>query len=407
MSNLNYNFRINNLPPFSLGDIARSVASARNSGRDVIDLSQLNPNLTPPGVAVEKLVQASLQPQNHKYSSSQGISKLRQSFTAWYARKFNVNLDSEAEVVVTIGTKEGLSHLLLATVTPSSTILIPTPAYPIHTASIILAGAHLIGVPLLSENDSLQSQRVETLTDKSDDFFKRLVTIYEATWPRPIMMILSFPHNPTTTVVELSFFERLVALAKELGIFLIHDFAYADVCFDGYVAPSILEVEGAKDIAVEFCSLSKGASMPGWRIGICAGNPQLVGALKKIKSFFDCGVFQPLQIAAIKAVEQYDSFVMENVDEYKSRRDTLVQGLNQIGWTVEKPLGSLFLWARIPEKYRKLGSLKFANMLLEKNVAVCPGVGFDMHCDEYVRFAFVENDSRIRNAVDNISEFFK
>ncbi|MFN8389159.1 MAG: aminotransferase class I/II-fold pyridoxal phosphate-dependent enzyme [Bdellovibrionota bacterium] len=396
-------FRVNHLPPFLLGELAASVIAARTSGRDVIDLSQLNPSLGPPGAAVEKLVQASLQPHNHKYSSSQGITKLRSSMCQWYERRFEVSLDPEREVVVTMGSKEGLSHLLFAVASPGDAVLLPSPAYPIHVASIALAGANCIAVSL----PDVQSNG-GVLTEQSDELFERLTAAYEAAWPRPIMMVLSFPHNPTATVVTLGFFERLVGLAREKGFYLAHDFAYADVCFDGYRTPSILQARGARDVAVEFCSLSKGMSMPGWRIGVCAGNEALVSALKKIKSYLDCGAFQPLQIAAIKAFDSYDQTIHEAVDIYRARRDVLASGLAQLGFELNVPKGSLFLWARIPEKFRGAGSFAFCRMLLEQaNVAACPGSGFDSHADDYVRFALVEPEARLRTAIAKLEQVLK
>lgn len=392
-------FRIHELPPFLLGEIAQAVIAARSAGRDVIDFSQLNPNLGPPGAAVEKLVQASLQPHNHRYSSSQGILKLRESLSAWYRKQFQVELSAEEEVLVTMGTKQGLSHLLFAVVHPGDVVLVPTPSYPIHDASVVLAGAHLAAVDLPSP-ESCNG----VIDAANDEFFAALLHAYEASWPRPKMMIVSFPHNPTALVATREFFERLVELAREKQLSIIHDFAYADLGYDGYRPPSIMEVAGAKDVAVELVSFSKGLSMPGWRIGACVGKPSLVGALKKIKSYLDYGVFQPIQIAAISALQGYDPVLAETRDMYRARRDVLCSGLEQLGFHFVIPRGSLFVWARLPEKLRGAGSLAASMRLLEEcDVAVCPGIGFHQHADEHVRFALVEPEARIRSGLARMS----
>ena len=394
-------FRVNQLPPFQLGELAQEVLTLRSEGHDVIDLSQLNPNLGPPAQAVEKLVQASLQPHNHKYSSSQGIAKLRGSVSDWYSRRFSVNVSAENEIVITMGTKQGLSHLLFAVVSQGESILLPTPAYPIHTSAIALAGANCIGVPLPEEG-----LREGLLSEAHDDYFRRLADAYDASWPRPLMMIVSFPHNPTSLCVTPGFFQRLVDLAKEKGFYLVHDFAYADLGYDGYKTPSLLAAAGAKDVAVECCSFSKGMSMPGWRVGSCAGAEPLISALKKVKSYLDCGSFQPLQIAAIRAFECYDQTLAETVDIYRARRDVLAAGLLALGFELNIPKGSLFVWAKIPEKFRAAGSGEFARRILhEAHIAACPGIGFDAHADHFLRFALVEPEARIRSGLQQLKHF--
>lgn len=397
--------KIEHLPLIALNEIAQAVNKARGEGRDIIDFSQLNPNIPPPGQAVEKLVQSSLQPTNHRYSSSQGISKLREAFCNWYANRFDVELNLDTEVVVTLGTKQGLSHLLLGVLSTGDTVLLPTPAYPIHQASVILAGAKLIDVALVSSDEEDRVwKNAEALTENSESFFKRLEQAYQQSSPKPKIMILSFPHNPTTTVVTLGFMERLVAFAKNLGIFLIHDFAYADLSFDGFKTPSILQVPGAKEIAVEFYSLSKGLCLAGWRIGVCAGNPESIALLKKIKSFLDYGPFQPLQIGAIKALESYKSIISETVEIYKSRRDVLVAGLKSLSWEIASPKGSLFVWAKIPSTFPLQNAKEFSSYLLEHNVAVCPGDGFGEEYSKYLRFSLVVPEHRIRQAIINIEQ---
>lgn len=396
-------FFVHHLPPFALGEIAQTVVQMRLQGRDVFELSQVNPNLDPPGQAVEKLVQGCLQPHNHRYSSSQGIAKLREAVGEWYQKRFQVELQPQTEIVATMGIKEGLSHLLFAVASSGDTVLIPTPSYPIHTAATVLAGASYIGVPLPVLSDSTGGERPDVLTEKSEGFFESLSTAYERTWPRPILMIVSFPHNPTATVATLGFFERLVQMAKSKGFYLVHDFAYADLSFDGHGTPSILQVPGAKDVAVECFSLSKGMSLGGWRMGFCSGNERLVAALKKIKSYLDCGVFQPLQIASIKALSLYDSVLSENREIYQSRRDVLAEGLQELGWEFQMPKGSLYLWAKIPPQYRSMKSLAFSRYMLERaNVATLPGTGFEPSADEWMRFALVESESRLRAALRSL-----
>ncbi|MCL4153334.1 UNVERIFIED_CONTAM: hypothetical protein GTU68_058787 [Idotea baltica] len=381
-------FRIANLPPYPLGDIAESVRDARLEGRDIIDLSQLNPDLKPPPVAVDKLVQATLQPHNHRYSSSQGISAIRQSVAAWYQARYGVQVCADSEVVATLGTKEGLAHLLLAVLSPGETALVPTPSYPMHTAAVFLAGASVTGFQLFNSND----------------FFERLEKAWSQSWPRARVLIVSFPHNPTTTTVSKSFFERLVPFCKEREIYIIHDFAYADLSYGETKAPSILSVEGAKDIAVESYSLSKGMGLAGWRVGFFLGNPQLISALKRIKSYLDFGAFQPLQIAVSELLSrpksEIDEIVTETHSQYESRLETLSRGLAELGWEFSAPQATLFVWARIPTQYRKLGSLAMTKKLLEAGVAVCPGEGFDPDARDFVRFSVTEPEQRIRLALE-------
>lgn len=401
-------FYIHQLPPYPLGDIAQAVRTARAAGRDIIDLSQVNPDLGPPGFAVDSLVQACLQPHNHRYSSSQGITRLREGIAKWYAHRHGVELAVDSEVVATMGTKEGLSHLLLAVASPRDNILVPTPSYPIHTSAVFIAGAGFVGLPLFSSNELAASEGY-TLTDKSSDFFERLSLAYNRTWPRPKLMVVSFPHNPTTTVVTLSFFERLVEFALAQRMYIVHDFAYADIAFDGTRPPSILKVPGAREVAVECYSLSKGMGIPGWRIGFCLGNRELVGALKKIKSYLDFGIYQPLQIAAAQMLSQPERLEREAIGEvvttYQSRRDLLYHGLQALGWECAMPSASVFIWARIPERFRKEGSLKLSYRLLEETgIAVCPGAGFDVGADEFVRFALVERETRLRIALEHLSK---
>jgi len=394
-------FRVNHLPPFHLGEIARSVITARNAGKDIVDLSQLNPTLSPPSGAVEKLVQACLQPHNHRYSSSQGILKLREEISEFYRRRFSVDLDPAEEIVVTLGTKQGLSHLLFAVLNTGDSVLLPSPAYPIHSACISLAGARSISVQLPLSGSAV-------LDADHEEFFSSLTTAFESSWPRPVMLVLSFPHNPTASVATSSFFERVSQLARGWGVFVVHDFAYADLAFDGFRTPSFLAGPNAKQGAIEFFSFSKGLSMPGWRIGAAIGDRQLVGALKKIKSFLDCGVFQPLQIGAMKALQSAENILSENADLYQSRRDVLVPGLRQLGFELSAPTGSLFVWAKLPGSCLIEGSLSWSRRLLDEAlVAVAPGAGFDVHANDYIRFALVESESRLRLALSRMETLLR
>ncbi len=383
--------RIQRLPPYVFSIVNELKQKARWAGEDIIDLGMGNPDLPTPDFIVNKLCEAARNPRNHRYSVSRGIYKLRLAITDWYRRKFQVELDPESEAVATIGAKEGLSHLALAIVGPEDVVFVPNPTYPIHTYSIILAGGNVQSIPLTEEGS----------------FFENLEQAIKLTWPRPKLLILSFPHNPTTTVVDLAFFEKVVALAKEYKLLVLHDLAYADMVFDGYQAPSILQVPGAKDVSVEFFSLSKSYSMPGWRVGFAVGNPQLIHALTRIKSYLDYGIFQPIQIASIIALNSDGSCVDEIVATYKSRRDALCKGLNTIGWQVNKPKATMFVWAKIPEQFRQLKSLEFTKHLLrEAKVAVSPGIGFGELGDDYVRFALVENEDRIKQAIRGLRRAF-
>jgi len=379
--------RIKRLPPYVFAIVNDLKYKARRRGEDIIDLGMGNPDIPTPLHIVQKLVDAVQNPKNHRYSSSQGIPKLREAICNWYKRKFDVDLDPATEAIVTIGAKEGIAHFTLATIRPGDMAMVPTPTYPIHAYSIVIAGANLRSVPL----------------SEGEDFFESLMKEVRQTWPVPEMLILSFPHNPTTKVVDIEFFRKVVEFARENNMIVAHDFAYAELVFDGYKPPSILQVPGAKDVAVEFYSLSKTYSMPGWRVGFMVGNPVLVSALAKLKSYYDYGIFQPIQIASIIALNGPQDCVQEIVGIYKKRRDVLVNGLNRLGWEVEKPKGTMFVWAKIPEEYRHFGSLEFSKFLLkEGKVAVSPGIGFGYTADQYVRFALVENEQRIRHALRGI-----
>ena len=408
MGETNEFFRISHLPPYPLGEIAAAVQQAREQGREIIDLSQVNPNLGPPSFAVDKLVQAALQARNHRYSSSRGITRLREACAQLYRERHNTELDAESEVIVTMGLKEGLSHLLLSVASPGDTILVPTPAYPIHTSSVFIAGAGFVGVPLYAGAGEAEHAEAE-LTGDNTAFFDRLLAAFEHTWPRPKLLICSFPHNPTTAVAGRSFLERLVRFCLDRGVYLIHDFAYADICFDGYKAPSLLEIDGGKEAGVEFYSLSKGFNIPGWRVAFCAGNTKLVSALKKIKSYLDFGIFQPLQIAAAALIEEAAKHNIQAAEEtaavYQARRDALVDALNGAGWAISRPKATVFVWARLPETARKEGSLSFSRRILDQaGVALCPGVGFDAQADEFVRFALVEGERKLREAARRIAK---
>jgi len=380
--------RIQRLPPYVFAVVVDLKSRLRHAGEDIIDLGMGNPDLPTPKHIVDKLVEAVRNPRNHRYSLSRGIPKLRLAICNWYKRKYNVELDPETEAIATIGAKEGLSHLVLATMGPGDIALAPSPTYPIHTYSVIIAGADVRSI---------------SLTSGEGDFVDRAERAIKGVWPRPKMMILSFPHNPTTQVVDLDFFKRVVAFAKENKMLVIHDLAYADLVFDGYKAPSILQVHGAKDVAVETYSMSKGYSMPGWRVGFVVGNRRLVGALTRIKSYLDYGMFQAIQVAATVALNGPQRVVDEAVEIYRKRRDCLVEGFARIGWEFEKPKGTMFVWAPIPEPFRAMGSVEFSKLLLTKaKVAVSPGIGFGEHGEGFVRFALVENEHRIRQAIRGV-----
>jgi alanine-synthesizing transaminase len=384
--------RMMRLPPYIFGIVNQLKMEARRRGEDIIDLGMGNPDLPTPKHIVHKLIEAAKNPRNHRYSASKGIYKLRLAITEWYRRRYDVELDPEAEAVVTIGAKEGLGHLVLATLGPGDVVLVPDPTYPIHAYSVVIAGGDLRSVPLIGKGD----------------FFDRLLAATRQTWPPPKMLIISFPHNPTTEVVDIDFFENLVAFAKGHHLMIVHDLAYGDIVFDGYRAPSLLQVKGAKDVGVELFSLSKSYNMPGWRVGFAVGNAEMLAALARLKSYLDYGVFQPVQIASIIALNEDQECVRETVEIYRKRRDTLVNGLRRIGWEIEKPKGTMFVWGEIPRPLQKMGSIEFSKLLLrEGQVAVSPGVGFGECGEGFVRFALVENDARIKQAVKGIQRVLK
>ncbi len=380
--------RIGSLPPYVFATIDRLKLEARRRGEDVIDLGFGNPDVPSPPVAVEKLREAALNPRNHRYSSSRGIPNLRKAVADRYQRRFGVELDPETEVITTIGAKEGLAHLMWVLVQPGDTALVPEPSYPIHIYAPSIAGADI--------------HRIR-VSGTEGEFFQHLEETVVNTWPRPRVLVVSFPHNPTTTTVELPFFERLVEFAVEHGLFLVHDFAYADISFDSYEPPSLLQVPGAKEVAVELYTLTKGHSMAGWRVGFVVGNNHVIGALAKLKSYLDYGTFQPIQIASIVALNEADTYIDKVNAIYRGRRDALIEGLNRVGWMVEAPKGTMFVWAPLPAGYEAMGSLEFAVLLLDKGkVAVSPGVGFGPSGEGHVRFALVENEHRIKQAVRGI-----
>ena len=380
--------RINALPPYVFTIIDSLKMAARRSGEDVIDLGFGNPDIPSPDIAVEKLAEAAHNSRNHRYSASRGIPKLRAACAALYERRFGVELDPETEVINVIGAKEGLSHLMWVLLGSGDTALVPTPSYPIHLYAPLFAGADVRQVPL--EGDQ-------------DEFFASLTEAWDNAWPRPKVILLSFPHNPTTMCVDLEWLTRMVSFAKEHGVVLVHDFAYAETSFDGFVPPSIMEVPGAKDVAVEFYTLTKSFSMAGWRVGFMVGNAEIVQALAKLKSYLDYGTFQPIQIAAIVAMNEASDYPKQVNEIYWSRRDALCDGLERIGWEVERPKATMFVWAPIPAPYREMKSLEFASFLVnEAKVAVAPGVGFGPSGDRFVRFALIENEKRIGQAVRNL-----
>ncbi|MGA2037053.1 MAG: aminotransferase class I/II-fold pyridoxal phosphate-dependent enzyme [Acidimicrobiales bacterium] len=388
--------RINGLPPYVFGHIEALKLAARRAGQDVIDLGFGNPDLPSPQVAVEKLAEAVHNPRNHRYSASRGIPKLRQAIASLYLRRFAVELDPDTEVVTTIGAKEGLSHLMLVLLGPGDSALVPSPSYPIHIYAPLFAGAEVRQV-------RLELPGAGESTSASEAFFGNLMESWESAWPKPRVIVLSFPHNPTTACVDLAWMQRLVDFAREHEIVLVHDFAYADIAFDGYEPPSILQVPGAKDIAVELYSLSKSFSMAGWRLAFMVGNSEVVGALTKLKSYLDYGSFQPVQIAAIVAMNEAADYPKEVNETYWARRDALCDGLDRIGWHVTKPRGTMFVWAPVPEPYREMGSLEFASYLVSQaEVATSPGIGFGPGGDSHVRFALIENEKRIGQAVRNL-----
>ena len=379
--------RLDRLPPYVFATVNEIKMAARRAGQDIIDLGMGNPDLGTPDHIVDKLVEASQKPHNHRYSASMGITKLRAAISDWYQRRFDVQIDPDTEAIVTIGVKEGMSHLILVTIRPGDVVFTPNPTYPIHPYSAIISGGDVRGIPL----------------GPDQDFFENLINATKQTWPRPKIVIISHPHNPTTEVVDLEFFQKMVDYAREHNILLIHDFAYADLVFDGYQAPSMLQVPDAKDVGVEFFSLSKSYSMPGWRVGFCVGNKETIAALRRIKSYLDYGIFQPIQIASIIALNGPNDCVEEIRRTYQERRDTLISGLSRVGWEIPSPKGTMFVWGKIPEPYRKMGSVEFSKFLIkEAQVAVSPGLGFGEYGDDYVRFALIENSMRINQAVRGI-----
>ncbi|WP_408022290.1 alanine transaminase [Spiribacter onubensis] len=384
--------RIKRLPPYVFNIVNELKAQARARGEDIVDFGMGNPDLPTPRHIVDKLVEAAQRPDTHRYSMSRGIPRLRRAITRWYHSRYNVALDPETEAIVTIGSKEGLAHLALATLGPGDAVLVPNPAYPIHPYGVVIAGADIRHVPLV----------------EGGDFFTELEKAIKDTWPKPKMLIINFPANPTAQCVDLGFFERVVEICREHGIWVVHDLAYADLVYDGYEAPSILQVPGAREVAVESFSLSKSYNMPGWRVGFLCGNDKLIAALARMKSYLDYGMFTPIQVAAIHALEGPQECVSEIRETYQGRRDVLCDGLEAAGWPVTRPRATMFVWARIPEPYRDMGSLEFAKKLLrDAGVAVSPGIGFGEYGDEYVRFGLIENQHRTRQAVRGIKQMLR
>ncbi len=380
--------RINGLPPYVFTIIDALKVEARRAGADVIDLGFGNPDLPSPSVAVDKLIEAARNPRNHRYSASRGLPKLREALADLYKRRFDVDLDPETEVINTIGAKEGFSHLMWVLLQSGDSVLVPAPSYPIHLFAPLFAGANVREMPL---------------TTSQDDFFDTLTDRFEYSWPRPRVIVLSFPHNPTTTCVDLDFMQRVVDFARERDVIVVHDFAYADLGFDGYLPPSILQADGGKEVAVELYSMTKSFSMAGWRVAFMAGNSEVVGALAKLKSYLDYGTFQPVQIAATVTMNEAPEYPSEARAIYESRRNTLCDGLARIGWDIEPPKGTMFVWAPIPPEYHEMGSVEFASMLVkEANVALSPGVGFGPGGEGHVRFALIENEQRTQQAVRNM-----
>ena len=381
-------YRINRLPPYIFNIVNELKVKARKNGDDVVDFGMGNPDQKTPEHIIHKMQECANEDSVHRYSTSKGIPRLRQAISSWYEEKYNVSIDPEDEAIVTIGSKEGLAHLSLATLNHGDSVIVPSPSYPIHPYGAVIAGAEIIYIKVESDDDH---------------FFRSLDDAINNSWPTPKMIIANFPSNPTTKCVDLNFLKELVRIAKKYNIYLVHDIAYAEIVFDGYKAPSILQVEGAKDIAVEFYTLSKSYNMPGWRIGFMCGNKKLVNALSRIKSYMDYGTYTPLQVGAIAALEGPQSCVEDIRLMYKSRRDVLCKGLNDIGWSVTPPKATMFVWAEIPEKYKSLGSLEFSKILLkETKVAVSPGIGFGKHGDDFVRFSLIENEQRARQAVRSL-----
>ncbi|HEX6002666.1 MAG TPA: alanine transaminase [Burkholderiales bacterium] len=384
--------RIRRLPPYVFNVTGELKLAARRRGEDVIDFSMGNPDQPTPRHIVEKLVEAVQRPDTHRYSVSKGIYRLRRAICNWYASRYGVALDPDAEAIVTIGSKEGIAHLTLATLDTGDIVLVPNPSYPIHIYGPVIAGADIRHVPMHA----------------GIDFFESLDQAIKDSYPKPKMLIVNFPSNPTTQCVDLAFFERLVAVAREHDIYVVHDLAYADIVFDGYQAPSILQVPGAREIAVEFFTMSKSYNMAGWRVGFMVGNRELVTALARMKSYHDYGTFTPIQVASIIALEGPQDCVQTVRAVYQGRRDVLCNGLNGLGWEVRRPQATMYVWAPIPERYRSLGSLEFSKKLLaDARIAVAPGVGFGHYGDDHVRFALIENEARTRQALRGIRDMFR
>lgn len=381
--------RMQRLPPYVFAQVNELKMQLRRQGDDIVDLGMGNPDIPTPEHIVNKMTEAAQKGVNHRYSASRGLPNLRRAICAWYQRKYDVRLDPDQETVVTIGAKEGLSHLALVMLSPGDVVFTPDPTYPIHTYSAIIAGGDVRRIPIGPDRD----------------FFSDLLQATRQTWPQPKLLILSFPHNPTTQVVDLDFFQKIVDFAREHNIYVIHDLAYADLGFEGHNPPSFLQARGAREVGVEFFSLSKSYSMAGWRVGFCSGNPQIVHALTRIKSYLDYGIFQPIQIASIVALNEDQECVARIRDEYEKRRNSLISGLRRIGWKIPRPRATMFVWAEIPDRFKKLGSVEFSKLMLKKGgVAVSPGLGFGHYGDSHVRFALVENRQRINQAVRGIKE---
>ena len=382
--------RINQLPPYIFNEIQDLKIKARKEGKDIIDFGMGNPDKPTPEPIVDKLRESVLKPSTHRYSQSKGIPRLRQAICNWYERRYQVKLNPEKEAVVTMGSKEGIAHLALATLDKGDAVLVPNPSYPIHPYAFVIAGADIRHVPI----------------GEGIDFFYELESAIKNSYPKPKMLIINLPSNPTTQTVDLNFFKRIIKIAKDNEIWVVQDLAYADICYDDYKAPSILQVKGSMNTAVEFFSLSKSYNMPGWRVGFCCGNRYLLAALSRIKSYYDYGLFTPIQVAAIKALEEGDEFVEEIRKNYQKRRDVLVKGLNDAGWKVDSPLATMFVWAKIPVSLKSLGSLEFSKQLIKKaNVAVSPGIGFGEYGEGYVRFSLIENEHRTRQGIRSIKKF--
>lgn len=393
MNRPDYNFSlIKRLPPYVLGVVNELKHKARARGEDIIDLGMGNPDQATPEHIVEKLREAAREPRNHRYSASAGLPKLRLAITDWYRRKYDVDLDPDSEAVVTIGSKEGISHLMVSILSPGDMAIVPDPSYPIHSYSVIIARGDTHSCPMGKKEDLIQS----------------IEKAIKEVWPKPKVLILSFPNNPTTQVMDLDFFEKICDLAYETGLIVVHDLVYAELCYDGYKAPSIMQIKGAKDVAVEFYSLSKTYSMPGWRVGFMVGNPEIVSALKRIKSYLDYGIFQPIQVAAITALNGPQEPLELIRETYRSRRDKLIESFARAGWEIPKPKATMFVWAQIPEEFAEMGSLEFSKLLIEKSkVAVSPGVGFGNYGEGFVRLALVENENRITQAARGVRKLLQ